>query len=301
MTCYSEESLRTMSSPLNPLPPGNVQPPDELPSGVFTGQPAAAPVDEGKENPPWTLLDVVLLTMVFAGFVIILLAMTPVVVGTIHLFGYDINQLTPNSDALDRFSHDPRVFIPMQCVAYLLLLSMMVALVRMREPVPRGFFEIIGWRWPRRTWLRFVLAGIVLAIVIQMASQWLPIPPSLPIEKFFQTRMYAYLMAGFGILIAPAIEELYFRGFLYPVLARAVGMVAGVAMTSLAFTLLHGLQLSFSWAAMLMIFIVGLALTLVRAWTRSVAAGVLLHMSYNATLFVFAFIASDGFRHLEKV
>jgi membrane protease YdiL (CAAX protease family) len=183
----------------------------------------------------------------------------------------------------------------------MLLLAMMVALVRRREPVPRGFFEIIGWRWPRRTWLRFVLAGIVLAIVIQLASQWLPIPPSLPIEKFFQTRTYAYLMAGFGILIAPAIEELYFRGFLYPVLARALGMVAGVAMTSFAFTLLHGLQLSFSWAAMLMIFIVGLALTLVRAWTRSVAAGVLLHMSYNGTLFAFAFIASDGFRHLEKV
>jgi len=289
-----------MSSPLNPLPPDELQPAVDLASGLAPG-PSAAPTANSTENPPWMFLDVLLLAVICFVATNVIFAAAMALVGTTHVLGYDMRQLTHDSKARDTLVSDPRVIVPVQCLAYLLLLAMMVALVRLREPVPRGFFESISWRWPQRTWLRFVLAGIVLAIVIQLATQWLPIPPSLPIDKFFQTRTSAYLMAGFGILIAPAAEELYFRGFLYPVLARALGMVPGVAMTSLAFTLLHGLQLSFSWAAMLMIFFVGLALTIVRARTRSVAAGVLLHMSYNGTLFAFAFIASDGFRHLEKV
>jgi membrane protease YdiL (CAAX protease family) len=49
-----------------------------------------------------------------------------------------------------------------------------------------------------------------------------------------------------------------------------------------------------------MIFIVGLTLTTVRALKKSVAATILMHMAYNGTIFVAAFIATDGFRHMEK-
>jgi membrane protease YdiL (CAAX protease family) len=50
----------------------------------------------------------------------------------------------------------------------------------------------------------------------------------------------------------------------------------------------------------LVIFIVGLALTTVRAVKKSVAATVLMHMAYNGTIFIVTFFATDGFRHMEK-
>ena len=49
-----------------------------------------------------------------------------------------------------------------------------------------------------------------------------------------------------------------------------------------------------------MIFLVGVTLTTVRAVKKSVGATVLMHMAYNGTIFVAAYIATDGFRHMEK-
>jgi len=97
------------------------------------------------------------------------------------------------------------------------------------------------------------------------------------------------------------MEELFFRGFLYPVLARRLGMGAGVFLTALAFGLIHALQLGFAWAPVLLIFLVGTVLTMVRALTQSVAATFVVHAAYNSTLTVLTFIATDGFRHLEKL
>jgi membrane protease YdiL (CAAX protease family) len=51
----------------------------------------------------------------------------------------------------------------------------------------------------------------------------------------------------------------------------------------------------------LVVFLVGLTLTITRALTKSVAASLLIHIAYNATLSVLIFIVSDGFRHLEKL
>jgi hypothetical protein len=85
------------------------------------------------------------------------------------------------------------------------------------------------------------------------------------------------------------------------VLARSLGLPAAVFVTAVGFALLHGAQLMFSWGPVLVIFLVGLILTMVRAKTNSVAASVLIHMAYNGTITVAMFAATDGFRHLEKL
>jgi hypothetical protein len=59
--------------------------------------------------------------------------------------------------------------------------------------------------------------------------------------------------------------------------------------------------LNFSWGPVLVIFLVGVALTTVRALRKSVAATVLMHMAYNGTIFIAEYIATDGFRHMEKL
>jgi membrane protease YdiL (CAAX protease family) len=51
----------------------------------------------------------------------------------------------------------------------------------------------------------------------------------------------------------------------------------------------------------LVIFLVGVVLTIVRAKTNSVAASVIIHMAYNATITIAMFAATNGFRHLEKL
>jgi membrane protease YdiL (CAAX protease family) len=51
----------------------------------------------------------------------------------------------------------------------------------------------------------------------------------------------------------------------------------------------------------LVVFLVGLALTIARAVTKSVAPGFLMHVAYNGTISVLIFVATDRFRHLERL
>jgi uncharacterized protein len=132
-------------------------------------------------------------------------------------------------------------------------------------------------------------------------AHFLPIPKDLPIDSFFRTPAEAWALGILSITLAPLMEELFFRGFLYPVLARRLGLPLAVLLTAVGFALLHLAQLGSAWGPVLVIFIVGLVLTIVRAKTNSVAAGVLIHMAYTGTITVAMFAATDGFRHLEKL
>jgi hypothetical protein len=123
----------------------------------------------------------------------------------------------------------------------------------------------------------------------------------MPIDEFFNTPAEAWSLTIFGVTLAPLIEELFFRGFLYPVLARRLGVVLAIILTAAGFGLIHGPQLGRAWGPVLVIFIVGIALTVTRAVTKSVATGILVHIGYNGTLSALLFWASDGFRHLERL
>ena len=120
-------------------------------------------------------------------------------------------------------------------------------------------------------------------------------------DKFFSDITGAYLMAVFGITLAPLLEELFFRGMLYPLIRRAWGVAPGVVLTGAAFASIHGAQLGYAWGPLLSIFVVGVVFTLVRERTDSVAASFLMHCGYNFTLFGMLWVGSDHFRHLEKV
>src|SRR5437763_16610954 len=106
----------------------------------------------------------------------------------------------------------------------------------------------------------------------------------------------------------PVMEELFFRGFLYPVLARRIGVIVAVVLTSLSFTAIHVPQLadphmplSDSWGAVLIILLIGFALIIIRAKTKSVAAGVLVRTSFNRCTSLLAIVATGVFLHLEPL
>jgi membrane protease YdiL (CAAX protease family) len=193
----------------------------------------------------------------------------------------------------------PLVVVAGQALAYLLILAYMYVLVT-RERRRPDFLAAIHWNWPSN-FAVYVFTGFVLSVALQLLSHLLPIPKELPIDNFFRTPAEAWALAILSVTLAPLMEELFFRGFLYPVLARRLGLPVAVVLTALAFALLHGAQLMFSWGPVLVIFLVGLVLTVVRAKTNSVAAGILIHMAYNGTISLAMFAATDGFRHLEKL
>ena len=193
----------------------------------------------------------------------------------------------------------PLLVVGSQALAYVLVLGYMIAMVKVQKR-QSSFFTAIHWNWPSAAGL-YLFAGFGLSFGLQLFAHLLPIPRNLPIDTFFSTPAEAWALTVFGITLAPLMEELFFRGFLYPVLDRAVGKVIAILLTAIAFALLHGGQLKFSWGPVLIIFLVGLVLTSVRAKTNSVSAGLLMHMAYNGTISILMLVATGGFRHLEKL
>jgi CAAX protease family protein len=78
-------------------------------------------------------------------------------------------------------------------------------------------------------------------------------------------------------------------------------VLPSIVVTALGFALLHGSQLGYSWALLLVIFVVGVALTVTRVVTKSVATCVIVHMAYNLALFTQTYIQTHGFRHTQGV
>lgn len=192
----------------------------------------------------------------------------------------------------------PMTSVLAQFLAYLLVLGFMVSVVK--HVSGRSFWQSVRWKWPQ-SWPAYLVAGALLSLSLQGLAHWLPMPKELPIDRFFQTSQEAWALSIFGITLAPLMEELFFRGFLYPVLVRRLGIGVSVVLTAAAFGLIHAPQLGKAWGPVLVIFIVGLVLTITRAVTKSVAPGYLMHVAYNATISVALFIATDGFRHLERL
>ena len=186
-----------------------------------------------------------------------------------------------------------------QAIGYLLVFAYMYILVT-RERRRADFLTAIHWNWPSNPG-KFMFWGFVLSLALQALAHLLPIPKNLPIDNLFRTPAEAWALTIFGITLAPVMEEFLFRAFLYPVLKRQVGLAAAVLLTAFGFALLHGSQLKFFWGPLLVIFLVGLVLTMVRAQKNSVAASLLMHVAYNSTISALMFVATDGFRHLEKL
>jgi membrane protease YdiL (CAAX protease family) len=201
--------------------------------------------------------------------------------------------------AFGEIARIPLVVVAGQSLAYLLILAYMYVLVT-RERGRPDFLAAIHWNWPSSVAV-YLLVGFTLSLALQGLAHLLPIPKELPIDSFFRTPAEAWALSILSITLAPLMEEFFFRGFLYPVLARRLGLPIAVFLTALAFALLHVAQLGFAWGPVLVIFLVGVVLTMVRARQNSVAASVLIHLAYNGTITAAMFAATDGFRHLEKL
>jgi len=252
---------------------------------------SAAPLPRepvSSENPAWSGWDVLQIAV---------LTIVSIVVFLLVIAAAAQRLLYPRLAFVDVVKY-PLVSVAAQLLAYLLALGFMVLVVKRRPG--SEFWREMRWNWPRNG-SAYLFGGVVLSVGLQGLAHLLPMPKELPIDRFFQTTQEAWVLALFGMTLAPLMEELFFRGFLYPVLVRRLGVGGAVLLTAASFGLIHAPQLGRAWGPVLVVFLVGLTLTIVRSVTKSVAPGFLMHVAYNGTISVLIFIGTDGFRHLDKL
>jgi hypothetical protein len=220
---------------------------------------------------------------------------------------------------------DPKLLLASMAIAY--IVTLLEAWTFFPLLWHHTFGEGIQWNFAtaRRNAYRLIPLGLVLGWTVQAISSLIPVPKSIPMDRFFHTRGDVWLITAFGTLLAPMFEEICFRGFLLPAFAIAydwlslpktpmarerwhttvnfttAGLVFSGILTSIFFALVHAEQLAHAWVALFVLFVVSLVLTWVRIRTRSVACSTLVHACYNLSVFISLFIATGGYRHLERM
>lgn len=104
-----------------------------------------------------------------------------------------------------------------------------------------------------------------------------------------ETRLETAILFFIAVLLAPFVEELYFRGVVLRALGARIPFALSAVVTAAFFSLTHGhlfiLPGAGGWVLSGVIFILGVVLAYWARWSGSLRAPVLVHATYNAVLF----------------
>ena len=114
-------------------------------------------------------------------------------------------------------------------------------------------------------------------------------------ESFFErvasTRLGVVCLSVLVLAVVPA-EELYYRGFIFPVIQGKWGTVPATILVSLWFAAAHVPQLLEDPIGIPLVMTAGVIWTVQRAVTGSLTAPLLTHLAYNASLVLLAWIGA---------
>jgi membrane protease YdiL (CAAX protease family) len=283
--------LSFSDNPFEPQTPLTTQPETQVP-GALASDPSVpailAPVTPAPpvRDPVWSGWDVLLI----AGLTVLaMLVLQLVVIFGAAWFVYPHASLT-------EVAQKPILLLLSQFLIYAVVAAFMVMLVEGKYHVP--FWEAIRWKWPSSEW-KLLGLGATMMFTLGLLQSLLPMPKDTPFEHLFDRPRDAYLLSIIAVTLGPLMEEIFFRGFMYPVLARRMGTVWAIVLTALPFGLIHLPQYGWAWGAALVIILVGMVCGVVRAVTGSVAASFLVHVGYNGAQMIVAIVYTHGFRHLN--
>jgi membrane protease YdiL (CAAX protease family) len=132
----------------------------------------------------------------------------------------------------------------------------------------------LGWLVPGKIYIAISTpGGVVAALAITYFTRTHGhVMPTIPAKDFFVL----------GFLLGPVLEESVFRGYLLPVLARALGSAFSVLAVAILFAAFHtpGDVIHWLWFTA-----TGLAYGSLRLASRTTTAPAILHITCNLTLF----------------
>ncbi|HEX4537248.1 MAG TPA: CPBP family intramembrane glutamic endopeptidase [Candidatus Acidoferrum sp.] len=285
-------------------PPPALQPVgDPQPSQVLPGDPMAAaiPAFQAKRILPedlrvswsWPHL-IIFIFFGFASLMVVQLGFVFYVSANRHLSAVQVQRVFENS---------PQLLVESNVLWYALLFLFLYVTLAVLRDVP--FWRSLGWRklnanpatGSGRPWMYF-FSGCGLAIFVALASYNMKNTDHLPIQEIFKNRSGAFLLMTMAVFVAPLVEETVFRGYLYPLFAKSLGVLPGILVTGVLFGLMHGAQLGWTFRLVALLTLVGVIFTFARARTGTVLASFLLHLGYNSMIALTSIIATRGFQHM---
>jgi membrane protease YdiL (CAAX protease family) len=136
---------------------------------------------------------------------------------------------------------------------------------------------------PELWWKLYLPIYVIVCLVVRDVSALNPLLPNLPFDSVYTgSKLLGNAVVIFSVIfIAPFVEEVIFRGFLYPAFNKYMGMHPAVILTSVLFTAAHNPQSSEDVVYAVTLFSLSLMITYARAKTGSTLFAILMHHIYN--------------------
>ena len=179
--------------------------------------------------------------------------------------------------------------VPLQGVFNIVIVAFLACWVKFVRRQSFGAF--INWCRNFQFPMAYLISlGAIAAISVLVVASRFP-QPETPIEKLLTSPAATSMFVIFGITVAPFFEEVIFRGFLFKVFWEIGGSGFAIVFTAAVFALSHAVQLAGNLPSVILIFLVGCVLSVIRYRSNSIIPTLVIHTSYNATLFA-AFVIS---------
>jgi len=152
----------------------------------------------------------------------------------------------------------------------------------------KGFMQNVALTRAHAHWFMVslgpMLAGFAFALVSAMLITSRKTEVVTPIGEVIansQSLDIFWIFLFLAICVAPAVEEIVFRGYFFRVISKTKGLFWAVIIISLTFALLHVGQYWGDWLAILMITLIGFALTGLRVISGTTISSIVMHYTYN--------------------
>jgi len=194
--------------------------------------------------------------------------------------------------AFDRVRDATYVVYGSQIVLYFALAAAIAALLALRG---YGLRETHFQPVRGRVVFAALVMGVVLAVLAMLLLSVLPEETQRQMIEQSDLLMpetvgEAALLLVIAVLLAPLVEELYFRGIVLRVLGARLPFAGAAAFTAVFFSLMHGHLFTMpdvaGWVLSGVIFVLGMVLAWLTRWSGSLRPAIAMHAAYNFVLFM---------------
>lgn len=251
---------------------------DDLPTHAEHSNAPPAVISPDPNDPSWRIPAALL--VVCASYLFLF------VVQTAFIIPYAIhrNMLMSGSEALKQFllTDKTALLLIILSVFPAHILTVVVAWAVVTKFGKRPFWASLGWSWSANFgFWKSVAAALALLAFGLLIAKFIG-GGETDVEKIINSSNAArYATAVLATFSAPFVEEVVYRGVLYPALQRAVGMLWAIIGVSALFASVHIFQYSNNPGVIAAVGILSLALTAIRAFSGRLLPCFIIHMLFN--------------------
>jgi len=231
-------------------------------------------VQETRNDVPWGWLTAIGLPIAHVVIQIVLGLIVVSLLSVVLLATSSFNQAT-----LLQFATSGLVTGIIGALGGVMSLALIYAVVtRLRKRPFRATIGLVGNGriWPS-AFGAVVLGGAMDTVTLALHK---PIVPD-ALQPLFTGASSAVAMTVFAVIVTPLVEELLFRGVLFPVVARSLNTFWAVILVSVLFGLAHMATYGPDAYSIVQSLVAGLYLTWLRARTKSLPPSIAAHAALN--------------------